>query len=126
MNNKIKTIDLQLISSIIFLITVIVSITITYDEKLKQDNKKNIYTNNEALYLSLYNRLIILISILISLYVSITNLKNTNTERGKYKSSLLLFTNILTLISALILLYVAYLNKEENTLTPAGTQNTLI
>ena len=63
--NKNKEIDLQLISSIIFLITVIISISVTYDEKLSINNKKGLYTTKQALDISFYNRIIVLISIFI-------------------------------------------------------------
>ncbi len=126
MKKKIKNIDLQLISSIIFICASIISLTITIDEKLIQENKKNIYSKDEALNLSIKNRLIILISIFISLYVSYLNYKESTNKKEKYKTSLLLFTNLLTLISGLIILYISILNKEENTLSAGDTQNTLI
>ncbi|MBR2712856.1 MAG: hypothetical protein IKE73_04015 [Bacilli bacterium] len=126
MNKEIKNIDLQLLSSIIFICASIISLTITIDEKLIQENKKNIYTKNEALNLSIINRIVILVSIFISLYVSYTNYKNSLKEREKYKTSLLLFTNILTLISGIIILYISIINKNEDTLSAGDTQNTLI
>ena len=126
MNKEIKNIDLQLLSSIIFICASLISLTITADEKLIQENKKNIYTKNEALNLSIINRIVILVSIFISLYVSYTNYKNSLKEREKYKTSLLLFTNILTLISGIIILYISIINKNEDTLSAGDTQNTLI
>ena len=126
MKKEIKNIDLQLLSSIIFICASIISLTITIDEKLIQENKKNIYTKNEELNLSIINRIVILVSIFISLYVSYTNYKNSLKEREKYKTSLLLFTNILTLISGIIILYISIINKNEDTLSAGDTQNTLI
>ena len=126
MNKEIKNIDLQLISSIVFICASLISLTITVDEKLIQENKKNIYTKNEALNLSIINRIIILISIFISLYVAYSNYKNSSKKREKYKTSLLLFTNLLTLVSGLIILYISILNKNEETLSAGDTQNTLI
>ena len=126
MKKEIKNIDLQLLSSIIFICASIISLTITIDEKLIQENRKNIYTKNEALNLSIINRIVILVSIFISLYVSYTNYKNSLKEREKYKTSLLLFTNILTLISGIIILYISIINKNEDTLSAGDTQNTFI
>ena len=125
-NNKIDNTDLQIISTLIFISATVISLTILFDEKLKSSNKKEIYTDEEALNISFNNRIVILIAVLISLYVSIDNYIKETKERAKYKSLLLLSSNILTLIVTLILLYVSYLNKEENTLTAAATQNTLI
>ena len=64
--NKNKEINLQILSSVIFIIASFISLSITYNEKI--NNK--LYTEKEALNISFYNRIIILISILISLYVS--------------------------------------------------------
>ena len=126
MNNNKSTINLQLTSSIIFILSALVSLSIIYDEKLKQDNKNGFYTKEEALNISFYNRIFLLVSILISFYVATYNYKISTEEKEKYKTSLLLSTSTLTLISGLILIYVSYLNKNENTLTASDTQNTLI
>ena len=120
-----NNINLQLISTILFIIATIVSLSITIDEKLKQNNKK-LYTDKEALDISFYNRILFLIAILISLYIAISNYTNSNTEREKYKGILLLYSSILSTITSLIVLYVSYLNKIEMTLNPIDTQNTLI
>lgn len=126
MNNNKSTINLQLTSSIIFILSALVSLSIIYDEKLKQDNKNGFYTKEEALNISFYNRIFLLVSILISFYVATYNYKISTEKKEKYKTSLLLSTSTLTLISGLILIYVSYLNKNENTLTASDTQNTLI
>lgn len=122
-----KLIDLSILSTVIFIIGTIVSLTITIDEKTNINNKKRFYTTKQALDLSFYNRIVILITVLISLYVGYNNYKNEKEDtRGKYKSSLLLTTNVLTLVSAIIILYVSYLNKQEQSLTASDVENPLI
>ncbi len=131
MNNTNKKnnnlLDLQLISSIIFILASLVSLTITFDEKNQNENKKSFLSNKQALNISFYNRIIILIAVLISFYVGYKNFDNEKDNTiGKYKSGLLFSTNILTLIGSLIILYVSYLNKNEQSLTPSDVENPLI
>lgn len=126
-NEEIFLLDLQLISSLVFIICSIVSLIITYDEKLNASNKKKIFTNKTALNISYYNRIIILIVVIISLYVGYKNYTNEKDGTiGKYKSSLLFSTNFLTLISAIVILYVSYLNRNEQSLTVSDIENPLI
>lgn len=120
-------IDLNLISSIIFILASLVSLTLTFDEKNRVQNKKTNFTKQQALDISFYNRIVILIAVLISLYVGYKNYKNEQDNTiGKYKSTLLLSTNVLTIISATIILYVAYLNKQEQSITISDVENPLI
>ena len=122
-----KLINLNILSSILFIIGSLVSLSITINEKRNINNQKNIYSNSEALNISFYNRILILVAVLISLYVGYNNFKDEKKgTSGKYKSSLLLTTNILTVIGALIILYVSYLNKEEQSLTVSDVENPLI
>lgn len=126
-NNNNKLINLSILSSILFIIGSLVSLSITIDEKRNINNQKKIYSNNEALNISFNNRILILVAVLISLYVGYSNYKSEdNNTRAKYKSSLLLTTNILTLIGSIIILYVSYLNKQEQSLTVSDVENPLI
>ena len=122
-----KYIDLSILSSILFIIGSLVSLSITINEKRNINNLKKIYTNKQALDISFYNRILILAAVLISLYVGYNNLNNEeNNTRAKYKSSLLFTTNVLTVISSIIILYVAYLNRQEQSLTVSDVENSLI
>ena len=118
---------LNLISSIIFILASLVSLTLTFDEKNRVQNKKTNFTKQQARDISFYNRIVILIAVLISLYVGYKNYKNEQDNTiGKYKNTLLLSTNVLTIISATIILYVAYLNKQEQSITISDVENPLI
>ena len=126
-SNENRLIDLSILSSILFIIGSLISLSITFNEKRNINNKKNIYTNKQALDISFYNRILILIAVLISSYVGYNNLNNEDDNtRAKYKSSLLFTTNILTVIGSIIILYVAYLNKQEQSLTVSDVENSLI
>ena len=122
-----KLINLNILSSVLFIIGSFVSLSITINEKRNINNKKKIYSNKEALNISFYNRILIFVAVLISLYVGQNNFKDEKEGTiAKYKSSLLLTTNFLTVIGAIIILYVSYLNKEEQSLTVSDVENPLI
>lgn len=124
--SKDNNINLQLTSTIIFIIATLISLSITYNEKLNINNKKTFYSKKESLNISFYNRFIFIIAILISLYVAIDNYSKKEEKEEKYKSSLIVIASLITLSASLIILYVSYLNKKEETLTPSDLQNTLI
>lgn len=131
MNNKynkdITNLNLSIISTIIFILASLISLGIIFDEKGRIIDNKSYLTNKQALNLSFYNRIVILVALLISLYVGYKNYLNEEDNTvGKYKNSLLLFTNVLTVISSLIILYVSYLNKQEQSLSVSDIENPLI
>lgn len=126
-NKDVNLINLSILSSIIFILGSLVSLSITIDERNNLINKERVYTKNQVLNISFYNRIVILLAVLISLYVGYKNYQSEEENtKAKYKSSLLLSTNILTVISALIILYVSYLNRQEQSLTASDVENPLI
>lgn len=128
-NNKEDTllINLNLISSVVFILASLVSLGITFDERGNIIDGKRYLTNKQVLNISYYNRIVILVAVLISLYVGYKNFENEEGgPRAKYKSGLLLSTNVLTLIGSIVILYVSYLNREEQSLTPSDVENPLI
>ncbi len=120
-------IDLQLLSTFIFIVTTIISLILTYDEKLNLTNRKRMFTTRQTLDISYYNRIVILIVVLISLYVGYKNyISQEKNSVAEFKSGLLCGTNVLTLISAVIILYVSYLNRNDLNLTPSDIENPLV
>lgn len=132
MNNQNKkedtlSINLNLISSIVFILSSLVSLGITFDERGNLIGGKRYLTNKQVLNISYYNRIVIIVAVLISLYAGYKNFESEDGgPRAKYKSGLLLSTNVLSLIGAVIILYVSYLNRKEQSLTPSDVENPLI
>lgn len=111
---EIITTDLQLILSFISLITVIVSIIILYNDRLKIDNKEFISNKNEY-YTILLNRFIILIiftSFLILNYNDYIDAKKSK-KKNIEAYYLQVISSILIVTSAIITLYVSY-NDRKN------------
>ena len=127
MKNKTNTIDINLISSIIFILASLVSLFLTFDERENILKGKRVLNTKQSLNISFYNRIVILIAVLLSLYSGYINYKDESSNTtSKYKASLLLSTNVLSVIGALIILYVSYLNRQEQSLTISDVENPLI
>ena len=131
MNNSNKndtfTINLNIISSILFILGSLVSLGLTFDERGNLIKGKQYLTNKQSLNISFYNRIAILIAVLISLYSGYKNFEDEKKGSiGRYKSGLLLSTSVLSLIGSLIILYVSYLNRREQSLTVSDVENPLI
>lgn len=126
-NNDTFLINLNILSSTIFILASMVSLALTFDEKGNLINGKTYFSNKQTLNISYYNRIVILVAVVISLYVGYKNFEGEKKHSvARYKSSLLLSTNFLSLAGAIIILYVAYLNRKDQTLTSSDIENPLI
>ena len=67
---EIKTIDIQLVALVFTVITAIISIIITYNQKLELEGKETLFTPNESLKITLFNRKFILLLSFVFLYVN--------------------------------------------------------
>ena len=116
-NNKKETqlLYIQMYGSILFIITIIVSTILTYNNIKKNNNEKRIfseYTENE---INLTNRIVITILVIIFTYI---NYYFYQINKQKNKSNLSkqeLIASILTLISGFILLNTTIKSIENNT-----------
>ena len=111
----------QMVTTFIYVICLLVSLSLTYDEFLKKDNNK-LYSDKSATNIALTNRIVILVLTLSYLYINFAN-----REIAKSNNSNLRFFNLqfnagfLSLISAIIVLYVVFksgdypfVSSEEN------------
>lgn len=119
MKNKkeeIKLLNIQLITSLIVIITVIVSLTLTYNQKLDLQNKKTIFSKKQTYNISYTNRLIILITAITFLIINYKLYQISKKEGENLKVYYLqILASILTTIAALIVFYVVSIEptKEE-------------
>lgn len=118
MNNKkqeIKTINIQLFALVVSLFSAIISIIITYNQKLELEDKDPIYSASEIFKITLFNRILILVLSFVFLYVNF-ELFNISKEEGEDLKSykLQIAASILVVISGLIALYVVSLSTTEN------------
>lgn len=123
MNNKEKKLlEQQLLTTVIYVFTLFISISLTYNDILNLDNKK-IYSDELAEKIGISNRAIALILTLSYLYINYQN-----REIAKEKKKDLRFANLqltagsLSTIAAVIVLYVV-INSGKYTVISAGNPN---
>ena len=126
MNKKeeLNAINIQLYTLIFFLITTVISILLTYNQKLSLEKKKTLFSSKKSLKLTLFNRKLIVILSFIFLYVNI-KLYNLSKEEGEDLKpyTLQIVASSLAIISGLIALYVVSLSNTE---TVADVENPII
>ena len=99
----------QLIGIFLFIICLIVSLLITYNEKLNMEQKKPLFSNKDSLDISLMNRIIVVLLSIYFVYDAVERKKLNNDD-----SNLQIIASILVLCSSLIILYIILLNYREN------------
>lgn len=115
-NNKKETqlLYIQMYGSILFIITIIVSTMLTYNNIKKNNNEKKIfseYTENE---INLTNRIVITILVIIFTYINYCFYQINKQKNKSNLSKQELIASILTLISGLILLNTTIKSIEDN------------
>lgn len=115
-NNKKETqlLYIQMYGSILFIITIIVSTILTYNNIKKNNNEKKIfseYTENE---INLTNRIVITILVIIFTYINYCFYQINKQKNKSNLSKQELIASILTLISGLILLNTTIKSIEDN------------
>jgi heme/copper-type cytochrome/quinol oxidase subunit 4 len=117
MNNKeeeIKYINYQLIGLALTLITTIIAISITYNQKLNLQKRKKIFNSKKALSITKFNRITILLIGIFFLYINYKLYLISKKEGEDLKSyKLQIYASILVVISSLIALYVVTLSNTE-------------
>lgn len=109
---KIKNVNLQLIAILGFVFSIILSFLLVYDEKLKLENKKRIFTDEEYKNLVLFQTILNLVLSFVFLYIVYVQNNNSNQDNNSYNndSKLQISSSILLVISAIIRLYLVLKN----------------
>lgn len=121
---KIKFLDLQLIATAGFILALTISFTLSYDKKLSLENKKRIFTDEEAQNLALFQTVLVFIIAVCFLYV---NYKQYMVSKQTHDSSeqdflLQIETSIFAIISAVIGLYIVFKNYRNRNITIAESE----
>ena len=111
---SLKAIDIQFYTLFFSLASIVISLVLTYNQKLIKEDKKTLLSDKESYNLSLFNRVLILSIALIFLYVNYKDYKTSNNSQKKKKSTLQIDASLLTIIAASISLYVVYNSKPES------------
>lgn len=109
-----KLLKYQIILSLLFILTLIISITLSYNSMMEYEKKQKLYTNDDTLNILRVNRTISFLIALGFLFINITD-KNVKTKYNKQdkNSDLQILASIITTISSLIVLYIAFSNNSS-------------
>ncbi len=123
MNNKEKKLlEQQMITTVIYLLTLFVSLSLTYNDILNLDNK-HIYNDELAEKIGITNRTIVLVLTLSYLYINYQNREIAKSKKKDLKiSNLQLTASSLSTIAAIIVLYVV-ISSGKYTIISAGNPN---
>ncbi len=112
---EIQAINIQLVALFFTVITAIISIIITYNQKLEIEEKEPLFTPKDSLKITLFNRKLILILSFVFLYVNLI-LKEISKEEGEDLKpyNLQLVASLFIIISGIIALYVVSLSNTQN------------
>lgn len=116
-NKEIDNFNLQIIASLLFIISIIVSIILTYSEKLEIFNISIISKSNRN-KINICNRFFVIFIICIFLYSSFVTKDIVKDKNGNLDEQYIrIFINLVTLVLALLTLYVAvkYQNSDIDT-----------
>jgi len=121
---ELNAINIQLYALVIVLVTTVISIAITYNQKLNLEKKETLFSSKESLKITLFNRILIVVISFVFLYVNV-KLYNLSKEEGEDLKpyTLQIIASILAIISGLIALYVVKLSETE---TIADVENPII
>lgn len=120
---KLKIIDGQMTASALYILFLIVSISLTYNEKLELLNKKLLYTRKQASTIAIFNRLLALGIVLYFLYATGELIKITeanNADSSGLRTQMI--ASELSVLAAIIVLYVV--TKDYNSSTYGVSQIT--
>ncbi len=121
---KIKILDIQLIATILFVISLFISILITYDEKIKLENNKGLFSDKTVQDLSLFNRIFVVILALVFIYCNYISKKIAEYKNDEIESTeLQILAGLLSLVASVIVLYVAYKNRNDANFDIAESEN---
>ncbi len=112
---EINAINIQLIALVVALVSAVISIIITYNQKLDLENKETPLNSKELFNLTLFNRILVLVLSFVFLYVNYVLYKISKEEKEDLKSYILqIIASIFVIISGIIALYVVGLSETEN------------
>lgn len=116
LEKKIKILDGQMTASTLYIFFLIISISLTYNEKLELLNKNTLYTRKQAARIAVLNRILALGLVLYYFYANKELIKLTeanNNDSGGLRTQLV--ASELSILSAIIVLYVVAKDFDSST-----------
>lgn len=117
LNQKIKVLNIQLTGSTLFIISLFVSLILTYNQKQYTLHKKPVFSYSQTYIISNINRIFVLTIVLMFLYSSYQLRKIAiRKESDVGLNDLDVMASILSVTSAIIVLYITAKSPIEDAL----------
>ena len=111
---EIRNVNIQFYTLFFSLLSIIISIILTYNDKLSTEGKTSFLGKKTNYNLTLFNRILILTIAIAFLHVNYKSYMNAKTKEKKLKSyELQILASLFTLIAASISLYVVSVLTKE-------------
>ena len=123
-NEQLFIIDGQLIGSIFYIVSIIISIIIILDQRRETLNKKRNLTSKETQTLALTNKVFIFLLLIWFLYLNYRSYKFAlKSEQDTSALKLQIFSSFLAIIGGIIGIYVVATNFQNTNLQTAEIEN---
>ncbi len=117
LEEKLKIIDIQLTGSILFIVSLIVTIILTYNQRQYTLHQKPLFNTKQTYIISNLNRILSLTIVLMFLYSSYELREISKQKESNVKlNDLDVFASILSVVSAIIVLYITAKSPVEDSL----------
>ena len=116
MNNndeQLLLVNGQIIASSLFIITIAISVVLLYNQKLILENKEPILTEQEALDIALFIKVLATILLAFFLYTSVKEYERNKNTKKEEDSFIQVIASSLVLIAAIITLFVIVKNYNS-------------
>lgn len=121
---EINLLSIQVLTTIIYIGSLVISIYLTLDDKYNLQHRKRFFTKKQARNLSIFNRFLVVILTLSFLYISYENLKLSKEKGGDVSANRLQLTaSELSTLATLIVLYVVIKTSGEEYSIISGIGN---
>ncbi len=114
----------QLIGSATYIIVLILSIIILYNQILKAEGKEPFLEDETVANINILNKIVVFILVLYFFYTTYENVQNAK-EQGEDTTylNLQLLASLITVVSAIIVLYVSFAQSNKSFVPLSSSQN---
>ncbi len=123
-DKEIKLLDLQIVLTVIYIVSLVLSIFLTYNDRIKLSDNKNIFSKKQSKNYSIFNRVLVLVLTLSFLFINYENYKITKQKGEKLdNASLQILASEISTVATIIVLYVVLKSTGEDYTIISGIEN---
>lgn len=123
-NKEVRLLDIQIITTVIYIGSLVLSIALTYNDKHNIIKDKRVFTNKHAANLSIFNRVLVVVLTFTYLYISYNNREIAKTKNQKiWPFDLQMYASEISTLATLLVLYVVIETAGEQYSIISGIEN---